>query len=166
MSIWAVAGTSSSSQLAGIQSQYQQVRNQFKQLGQDLQAGNLSQAQSDFVTLSQSAATQFGSSSPIAQSLNTIGQDLQSGNLSAAQQAFNSITQASSAATTHHHHHSGGEQLSQSLGQLGQAIQSGNMSAAAQALATVQMTWQQVSGNMPASSLPTAPPATTVNVSA
>jgi hypothetical protein len=86
MSIAAIAG--SSSQISNIQNQYQQVRNQFKQLGQDLAGGNLTQAETDFVTLSQSAASQFSSSSPVGQALNSIGQALQSGNLSAAQQAF------------------------------------------------------------------------------
>ena len=38
MSLSAIAG--GSSQLANIQSNYQQVRNQFKQLGQDLQGGS------------------------------------------------------------------------------------------------------------------------------
>jgi hypothetical protein len=51
--IAAIAG--GSSQLCALQNQYLQVRNQFKQLGQDLQAGNLGKSQSDFVTLSQAA---------------------------------------------------------------------------------------------------------------
>jgi hypothetical protein len=81
-----VAGIASSSlsQLANIQRNYQQVRGEFKQLGQDLQAGNLALAQTDFVTLSQSAASQFGSNSPESKTLNTIGQALQSGNLATA----------------------------------------------------------------------------------
>jgi hypothetical protein len=60
-----VAGIASAglSQLANIQRNYQQVRSEFKQLGQDLQAGNLTQAQTDFVTLSQSAASQFSGNS-------------------------------------------------------------------------------------------------------
>ena len=85
-----VAGIASAglSQLASLQRNYQQVRGEFKQLGQDLQAGNLTQAQTDFVTLSQSAASQLSGNSPVAKALNSLGQALQSGNLSAAQQAF------------------------------------------------------------------------------
>ena len=57
MSIAAVTG--STSQLCALQNQYRQVHNQFKQLGQDLQAGALTKAQSDFVTLSQAATSQL-----------------------------------------------------------------------------------------------------------
>jgi hypothetical protein len=54
-----VAGISSinSTQLANFQSNFQRVQSEFKQLGQDLQSGNLTQAQADFVTLSQSLAS-------------------------------------------------------------------------------------------------------------
>ena len=64
MSITAIAG--SSSQLAGIQGQYQQIRSQFKQLGQDLQGGRLTKAQTDFVTLSQSVASRFSGTNPVS----------------------------------------------------------------------------------------------------
>jgi hypothetical protein len=36
-----------------VQNKFQQIQSEFQQLGQDLQAGNLSQAQQDFVTLTQ-----------------------------------------------------------------------------------------------------------------
>ena len=60
-----VAAINNSSQLASLQANYQEVRKEFAQLGQDLSAGNLTQAQADFVTLSQAASSQFGSNSPI-----------------------------------------------------------------------------------------------------
>ena len=43
-------------------SKFQQIKTEFQQLGQDLLSGNLTQAQSDFATLSQnlSAASQNG----------------------------------------------------------------------------------------------------------
>ena len=92
MSVAGIA-TTGMSQLANVQRNYQQVRKEFSQLGQDLQAGNLTQAQTDFVTLSQSMATQLSSNSPIAKVINSLGQALQSGNLSAAQQAFSAMQQ-------------------------------------------------------------------------
>ena len=85
-----VAGIASSSlsQLTQVQRNYQQVKGEFKQLAQDLQTGNLTQAQTDFLTLSQSVASQYSSNSPAAKALNTVGQAIQSGNVSAAQQAL------------------------------------------------------------------------------
>ena len=145
MSITAIAG--STSQLSNIQNQYQQVRSQFKQLGQDLQGGNLAQAQTDFVTLSQSFASQLGSQSPVGQMLSSVGQALQSGNLSAAQQAFSSFTKVGPSAVHHHSHvPPTAGQLTQGLQQLGQALQSGDLSAAQQAYSALQQVWQQMSG--------------------
>jgi len=148
MSIAAI-GSAGLSPLSNIQRSYQQVRGQFKQLGQDLQAGNLAQAQTDFVTLSQSAAAQFGSNSPITKTLNTIGQALQSGNLSAAQQAFTSlpIGMTGSCAGPHHAHMGATQKFGQALDQLGQALQSGSLAAAQQAFSAVQQIWQQVPPN-------------------
>jgi hypothetical protein len=144
-----VSGISSAS-LSAIQNNYQQLRTQFNQLGQDLSAGNLSQAQSDFVTLSQAAATQFGSNSPITQALSSVGQALQSGSVSAAQQAFSALSGGAVGpnAVSHHshgHHRLGGSsQLEQELQQLGQALQSGNLSGAQQAFATLQQNFPQL----------------------
>ena len=56
-----VSGVSSSSSLSQSmqtwQAQAQKIQSEFQQLGQDLQAGNLTQAQSDFSTLSQNIST-------------------------------------------------------------------------------------------------------------
>ena len=159
MSISSVGVTS---QLATIQSNYQRLSSQFKQLGQDLTAGDLTKAQTDFVTLSQAAASQFGSTSPIGQMLNTISQALQSGNLSAAQQAFASLPSAvvgPSAVLHHSHAHHRGGGFSQALDQLGQALRSGNLSAAQQALAAVQQNWSQLSGSSNITAQPEAPKA-------
>ncbi len=142
MSITSVSGSSTN----GIQNQYQQVRNEFKQLGQDLQSGKLTQAQTDFVTLSQSVTSQLSATNPVAQTLGKIGQALQSGNLSAAQQAFSSMSTVGPS-TRHSHGHGMGGKLSQSLEQLGQALQSGDISTAQQAFSAVQQIWQQMSGS-------------------
>jgi len=150
-----------------VQNEFQQFRQEFQQLGQDLQSGNLSAAQQDFVTLQQLApqsnstsSTQSNSTSstqssnPIAQEFNQLSQALQSGNLSAAQQDYSQIQQdfqSQSAQGHHHHHHHGGgsgsSQISQLFNQLGQALQSGNLSSAQQAYATLQQDFQQLSAS-------------------
>jgi hypothetical protein len=141
------------SQLANIQRNYQQVRSEFKQLGQDLQAGNLTQAQTDFVTLSQSAASQFSGNSPVAKTLNTLGQALQSGNLSGAQQAFASLpSHIVGPCAVPHSAHPGSASaqqsaFSQALSQMGQALQSGNLTVAQQAFSAMQQSWQQMGSN-------------------
>jgi len=138
-----------------IQSNSQSFQGEFQQLGQDLQAGNLSAAQQDFVTLQQlapegSSASSARSNNPIAQAFNQLSQDLQSGNLSGAQQDYANIQQdfqnlASKGHRHHRHHHSsdGSGEIGQLLDQLGQALQSGNLSGAQQFYATLQQDLQK-----------------------
>jgi hypothetical protein len=141
MSIAAI--TAGSSQLCALQNQYQQVRSQFKQLGQDLQGGNLASAQSDFVTLSQAAASQLGGSSAVAQALSIIGQSLQSGDSSGAEPTSPpSATVGPCAVPQHSHVPPVAGKVDQGLEQLGQAVQSGDLSESQQALATAQQLWQ------------------------
>ncbi len=150
-----VAGIASAglSQLASLQRNYQQVRGEFKQLGQDLQAGNLTQAQTDFVTLSQSAASQFSGNSPVAKALNSLGQALQSGNLTAAQQAFGSLpSHLVGPCAVPHSVHAGAasaqqSSFSQALSQMGSALQASNLSAAQQAFSAMQQSWKQMESN-------------------
>lgn len=152
-----VAGIASSSlyQLNNLQNQpknYQNIQSEFQQLGQDLTSGNLSQAQSDFATLTQNLSNSQQSSNPLAQALNTLGSDLQSGNLSAAQQDYatllQDIQQVVNQMHGHHHHHaegassSQGNEISQLFSTLGQDLQSGNLSAAQQAYASLQQAFQ------------------------
>jgi outer membrane protein assembly factor BamD (BamD/ComL family) len=160
-----VAGISSSliSSLSQYQNPIQKVRQEFQQLGQDLQAGNLSAAQSDFTTLQQltgqdSSTTQ--SSSSISSAFGQLGQDLQAGNLTAAQQDFSTITQdiqnAFSQVQGHHrHHHQGGagenssesNAIQEAFSQLEQALQAGNLSAAQDAYTSIQQDFQQYAIN-------------------
>jgi outer membrane protein assembly factor BamD (BamD/ComL family) len=136
----------------------QQFQKEFQQLGQDLQSGNLSAAQSDFATLQQNSPSSSliastSTSNPIAQAFGQLGKDLQSGNLSAAQQDFSNIQQDVQSqgipAHHHHHHHGGGGggssssqgTLAQEFAQLGQDLQAGNVSAAQQAYSTVQQSF-------------------------
>jgi hypothetical protein len=165
-----VTGVSSSSLFQqsitqSVQNKFQQIQSQFQQLGQDLQAGNLSQAQQDFVTLTQNlpAAQQQNTAGTLAQAFNTLGQDLKAGNLSAAQKDFTAIqqdAQQQSGQVQHHHHHhraSGAQEsnaaseqqdnpLSQALGALGQALQSGSLSSARQVYVTLQQDLRQFLG--------------------
>jgi hypothetical protein len=145
------------------------IQQQFQQLGQALQAGNVSGAQSDFASLqaafSQSltgSANSIGSSStaasPITQAFNQLASDLQSGNVSAAQKDFSTAQQdiqntqgTLSPGGFHHHHHGGGgsgiETLLQELGQTASSTSSTSapttLSAAQQAYSTLQQQLQQ-----------------------
>ena len=164
MSISAILNSSSNQyQIGAASNPYQQ---EMQQLGQALQSGNLSAAQSDFATLqaafSQPAttpgSTSTGSASnPVAQAFNQLGTDLQSGNLSAAQKDFSTVQQdlQNNLSTNHFHHHhhlsSGGgsgdssnqNSLLQDLNQIGQSLTSSNLAGAQQAYATLQQQLQQ-----------------------
>ena len=139
-----------------VQNRKQQFQQEFQQLGQDLQSGNLSAAQTDFATLQQSGPQVSSSSStqntsPIAQDFKQLSQDIQSGNIPAAQQDYAKIQQdfQSQAGGKHgHHHHQGGggggaSAISQLLQELGQDLQTGSLSAAQQAYSTLQQDFQQ-----------------------
>ena len=107
-----VSGISSSNLFDYVTQSVQNRRQQFQQLGQDLQSGNLSAAQEDFAAVQQlvpqSRSTPSAqSSNPIAQAFNQLAQDLQSGNLSAAQQDFSTIQKdvQNQAGQMHNHHY-------------------------------------------------------------
>jgi hypothetical protein len=132
-------------------SQAQQLKTEFQQLAQDLQAGNLTRAQTDFAALQQSTPAGFSSSAnPLSQELTTLGSDLQSGKLSAAQQDFLNIQQTveqhSQSSQIHHHHYHGGgapipasspgqqdNPVTQLLNTLAKDLQTGNLTQAQQA---------------------------------
>lgn len=143
-----------------------QLQQEFQQLGQDLQSGNLSGAQADFSTLQQiapggsTAATT--SSNSISQEFTQLGQDLKSGNLSAAQQDYSKVQQDyQSAHGTHHYHHHGGggssDQVNQLFQQLGQELQSGSLSTAQQSYSTLQQDLMFNQSNGLFSAQPTTP---------
>jgi hypothetical protein len=174
----------------GAQNKFQQIQSQFQKVGQDLQSGNLTQAQADFAILSQElpsaqqagGSTTTGPTSILAKAFQALGQDLKAGNLAASQADFATIQQdaqqqSSGQAQGHHHHHGGGSSqasntLEQAFTSLGTALQSGNLSSAQQAYATFQSDVQQAfprfsaasSGTGTASS--TATGSGTVNVTA
>ena len=164
----------------------QQIKQGFQLLGQDLQSGNLYQAQSDFASLQQlipggqqntllapTSGPQSGN--PLATAVSQLAQDLKSGNLSAAQSDFANVQQdlqqaghQAGAAHSHHHRHHGSGESSQSssqqdpittlFGQLGQDLQAGNIAAAQQAYASLQQDLQRFIPNNSSSS-PSAPSA-------
>lgn len=129
-----VSGLSSSNFLSSFnptaaQSKFKQIQQDFQQLGQDLQSGNLTQAQSDFSALQQllpgqqpqstTAATNTTntapsgspSTNPISRGVAQLGTDLQSGNLSAAQSDFatlqQDLQQQNGVSSRHFYHHRG-----------------------------------------------------------
>ena len=112
------------------QARAQKVHTEFQQVGQDLQAGNLSKAQSDFKLLSK--------------------------NLPGGLQINQSLSQAYSALRWSRHSHRYPEvgsqgatpytdsTLSQMFGSLGSALQAGNLSAAQAAYSTLQQDLEQL----------------------
>jgi hypothetical protein len=162
--VMSIAGISSNlllNSLSPKQASLQQFRDEFQQLGQDLQAGNLTAAQADYAQLQQieqqknSSASQSNITNSVSQLFDQLGKDLASGNVSSAQDDFNDIMKAvqSSGPSVHHHHHhhhgGGGASLQTSsvqtdLNTLGQALQSGNLAAAQQAYTSVQTDLQQL----------------------
>ena len=158
-----IAGISSNlllNSLSPKQASLQQFRDEFQQLGQDLQAGNLTAAQADYAQLQQieqqknSSASQSNITNSVSQLFDQLGKDLASGNVSSAQDDFNDIMKAvqSSGPSVHHHrhHHGGGgaslqtSSVQTDLNTLGQALQSGNLAAAQQAYTSVQTDLQQL----------------------
>jgi hypothetical protein len=86
-------------------------RQQFLQLANAINSGNLTGAQQSFAQLSQSLGLNSSGTpaNPFMQALATIGQDLQSGDLQGAQQTLASLQQQARSGRGHHHHHGGGQ---------------------------------------------------------
>jgi len=92
MSISSISGSLSQS-IQGWLERAQKVQSEFQKLGQDLQAGNLGQAQADFSALSKNISNPLQSNSALAQAFNALGSALQSGDLRAAQKAYGTFQQ-------------------------------------------------------------------------
>jgi len=136
-------------------SKISQLRQQFQQLGEDLQSGNLTSAQGDFARLQQEAPPLGAPAStpgndPVTQALNQLQTDLQTGDLGGpapipvggAPIAVQPPQTGRPHGPHHHHGPEGGEDPTSpgsgtSLDQLGQDLQSGNLSAAQQAYNSV-----------------------------
>jgi len=96
MSVFGIASNLFNYASQSLQSSTSQAQKEFQQLGQDLQSGDLSAAESDLATLEQlvpqsssSALAQTNSTS--ANAFNQLSQDLQAGNLSAAQKDYSAL---------------------------------------------------------------------------
>jgi hypothetical protein len=136
----------------GMMNRMEQVQQDFQQLGQDLQGGNLSAAQTDFATLQQFDPAAGPASStqgnPIAQAFSQLAQDLGASNLTAAQKDFTTLQQDFASRTgmwQRQRHGEGANQmpLGQEFSQLIQMLQSGNQSGAQQVYNTLQQELQQ-----------------------
>jgi outer membrane protein assembly factor BamD (BamD/ComL family) len=161
-----------------IQNNLQRFQQEFQQLGQDLQNGNVTAAQQDFATLQQlgpqaSSTLSTQTSDPMVQAFNQLGQDLQSGNVSAAQKDYTNLKQdfQNAAHTRAHHHHqfrSGDSgEMSQLFEQLGQALQSGNVSSAQTAYSSLLQDLPQLGqNNQLASALTSTSNANSVSITA
>ncbi len=146
------------------QDQLQKLRSGVQQLGADLQAGNLSQAQSDYALLSQNASG--SQSNTLNQDFTALGQALQSGNLSDAQTADTTLLQDLQKSHHHHHHHSHSTNgqattpqsnpIVQAFDTLGKALQWGDLSTAQQAYSTIVQDLQQYGLNVAAVSTSSA----------
>ncbi len=119
--IMSVSGVSNTSfyQTNSAQTNFQQIRDSFQQLGQALQSGDLTAAQQAFAALqqlmpnlsagSQTQTGQQGSGqNQFATDLSALSQALQSGDLTKAQDAFAKLQQDMQSVHKRHHHHSSG----------------------------------------------------------
>jgi len=109
MSISGVSSTTDLTQGNSTQTKFKQVKDDFQQLGQALQSGDLNTAQQAFAALQQlmpnlSAGNQNNSQSPLLADLNAVGKALQSGDLSAAKAAFAKLQQDVQSVNKGHHH--------------------------------------------------------------
>ena len=95
MSVSGISSNSALSQnLYTMQQKAQKVQCEFQRLGQDLRAGDLTQAQSDFSTMNRNISTPVKTDSPLSQAFGTLGTALQSGNLATARKAYSALQQA------------------------------------------------------------------------
>jgi len=170
-----IAGIAASSFFSGAIAQsahtkVKQAQQDFQQLGQDLQAGNLAQAQTDLTALlkafPEQASTVQGvaqqgmaqnESSAVPSRFQQLSQDLKAGKLAAAQADFATLRQdlqPGTAPAIHPHRHpryaeesaASTNGIAQVLSQLGQALRSSNISAAQQSYTTLLQEFQQADG--------------------
>ncbi len=144
----------------------------FQQLGQDLQSGSLSSAQSDSTTLQQlrpqsSSASASQSDNPIARMFGQRSKDRQSLNLSAVQQGY-TFPHAMHSVEHGNHHHDGGSTSGTSeidgvLDQLGTALPFGKLSPAQGAFTTLQQDLQQRNRNRGRATSPSSSSSTSIS---
>ncbi len=120
----------------GVQSTAQKLKQEFQQLGQDLAAGNLAAAQTDFSALQQGRAQGSGASGGAAAgagSTASLGSTTSAGGTTAAGLGGNV-----------------GNPVTQAFQQLAQDLKAGNLSAAQSDFSALQQDLQGVAGKSPA----------------
>jgi len=147
MSINPISSSFNSSQTNEMQTNFQQIKQLFQQLGQSLQSGDLSGAQNVYSSLqqllpsasvNQAQTTQQTNQSTFMNDLNALGQALQSNNLSDAQAAFAKLQQdMQSVQKGHHHHHKAGNTQN--------SVSSSNSSSSSNQTNVMQANFQQMS---------------------
>jgi len=115
MSVSAISSTSLiDSSHQNVHNDLRRFRQEFQQLGSDLQNGPLSAARQDFSTLrglvehgksSSPTSSSTSSSSPVVQTFKHLGQDLESGSISDARRDYDTLKQDFQKIAQSHHHH-------------------------------------------------------------
>ncbi len=148
------------SNVSNIQTAFQPIKTNLRQLAANLRAGDLTQAQSDYATLSNDiAASQLQGNETLAQDLSVVGAALEAGNLADAQAAFKTLAHdMRQLARVRHHHHEprNGGALPVDIGErpasgpiadafktLKAALKSGNIDEAKEAYTTVRQFLQE-----------------------
>ena len=148
MTVSGISTSTDLNQTSSAQTKFRQVKNDFQQLGQALQSGDLNAAQQAFAALqqlipnlssgSQAQNGQQGSSqNPLLADLNAIGKALQSGDLSAAKSAFAKLqqdVQSVSHKGHHHRHHKTGGAQNSLASFLGNSSQTNGTSSTSQSI--------------------------------
>ncbi len=142
------------------QSMFQPIKTDLKQLATNLKAGDLTQAQSDYATLTNDiSAAQLQSNDKLTQDLSALGAALKAGNLADAQAAFKTLAHDLRQSGRMHHNRldprDGGPQptdsaaapardpIAQAFKALKNALQSGDINSAQEAYSTLQQVLEQ-----------------------
>jgi hypothetical protein len=131
------------------QTRSHKIKHEFQKLGQDLQSGDLSAAQSDLTSLQKlqpklSNASRSQSNDVVAKDFAQLATDLKANDAKAAQQDVTQLRQDMQTQIAARRRHVGGDdQTTQLFTQLGTVLQSGDLSAAQQAYSTMLQAYQQ-----------------------
>jgi outer membrane protein assembly factor BamD (BamD/ComL family) len=121
----------------GAAPKFEQIKEQFQQLGQDLQSGNLAQAQTDYATLSKEFPGASQANTPAAATAAATTAATAAATTPATTVATTPTTTTGAATTT------GATTVAQQFAQLGQDLQSGNLQGAQQDYTNLQQAAQQ-----------------------
>lgn len=158
----------------------QQFGRAFQRLGQDLQWGSQSAAQSDFATQQQlqpqgSRAASPRSNNPMAQGFSQLSKGLHAANPPPGRHGHTTFAQAMQSPAAHgRHRHTRGSgrsprvtsEMSRPLDRVGTGLQSGDLSAAQNAFVPLQQAFQQLNPNSAETSSPSSSSSTSVSVNA